>query len=198
MKFSQLAGHLEAYKQTKTTIDTLRLCNRFGKGKHAKVTKLPIELVEMIEQEILHESRDVAFKRWDRTLKCAEGVCGIEDHLGVDDVDGEIETFVRAVGMKLIERRTDIDVSCVTKNLEKFLKGEFHCDCSAHQAFRKEINTAKAFNWECMAYIHAVDSPDAPLYRAMRGEFLGGPENLLKVNINILRCIPCETILIAR
>lgn len=47
------------------TIQTLRLCNQFGQGEDARITKLPKELIAFIEEELLaihrqeEESRSV-------------------------------------------------------------------------------------------------------------------------------------------
>jgi len=37
-----LTTHLSAQFEVQAAFDTLRLCNRYGKGDHATVTKLPV------------------------------------------------------------------------------------------------------------------------------------------------------------
>ena len=65
------------------TIQTLRLCNQFGQGEDARITKLPKELIAFIEEELLaihrqeEESRNVG---WAQTYRCFEGSCRPSQH----------------------------------------------------------------------------------------------------------------------
>ncbi|GAB7343453.1 hypothetical protein MBLNU457_1477t1 [Dothideomycetes sp. NU457] len=157
----QLIGHLEAHKKMKATIDTLRLCNRFGKGPNAKVTKLPVELVEMIEQEILREPRATAARAWERRHACIEQRCQPLDHfhyfelkefarivMGIsapwdDEPDcqpSEPESDFDFDGSEFgSQPDTDVKSLHLKENMKLYLKGEFQCDCNAHQEFRKKL-----------------------------------------------------------
>lgn len=57
VKIEQLGAHLEAYTSLQTTLNALRLCNRFGSGTQATITKLPIELVQQIERHMIEEKQ---------------------------------------------------------------------------------------------------------------------------------------------
>jgi hypothetical protein len=49
----QLLSRVDAFESAQPDIRTLRLCNRFGKGKNAYVAKLPKEIIDMIERQLL-------------------------------------------------------------------------------------------------------------------------------------------------
>ena len=69
-----LGAHLQAYitlhEAKKGTINTLRLCHRFGKGPDATITRLPAELVLQIEGYLMEDERKVHSKKWASDLKC--------------------------------------------------------------------------------------------------------------------------------
>jgi hypothetical protein len=49
----KLLSHVDAFESAQPDARTLRLCNRFGKGKNAYVAKLPKEIIDMIERQLL-------------------------------------------------------------------------------------------------------------------------------------------------
>lgn len=52
-----LGAHLEAYVNLQPTINTLRMCHRFGKGEQAAITRLPVELLSEVEDLLMGEER---------------------------------------------------------------------------------------------------------------------------------------------
>lgn len=82
-----LGLHLEAYEKTLPTFNALRLCQRFGKGPDAHITRLPNELLKAIEDLIFEEylSRWPEDKgAWETNFLHFERRCEPLDHL-VDD-----------------------------------------------------------------------------------------------------------------
>ncbi|KAI4723420.1 hypothetical protein E4T48_00304 [Aureobasidium sp. EXF-10727] len=80
-----LLRNLDAFRKAIPTIHTLRLCNRFGKGERAGITKLPKELIGFIEDELLvwHRRQEKCFGQgWARKYCCFEGSCRPKEHLG--------------------------------------------------------------------------------------------------------------------
>ena len=88
---AQLGAHLEAYVEMKPAIDTLRLCNRFGRGQEAYITKLPQELISMIELELVRKLRIHYYhSHWGDELCCLEQDCELYDHFSQEEIE-EIE-----------------------------------------------------------------------------------------------------------
>ncbi|SMY19267.1 unnamed protein product [Zymoseptoria tritici ST99CH_1A5] len=83
---ARLGAHLEAYAETtlRSTIDTLRLCNRFGQGDEG-ITTLPNELVEHVEQYLMEDERADQRQLWEWEQACGEGRCEPIEHAD-DDV----------------------------------------------------------------------------------------------------------------
>jgi hypothetical protein len=80
--------HLDAFRKAIPTIHTLRLCNQFGRDDHAGITKLPKELIEIIEKELfasLCKKETRAADGWAKKYACFEGTCRTRDHIGKSD-----------------------------------------------------------------------------------------------------------------
>lgn len=82
---ADLGAHLEAYVDALPTLTTLRLCNRYGKGDRVFISKLPIELVKLVEHHLVQPIRERHCVCWRRDLKCFELKCDMLDHLSFDD-----------------------------------------------------------------------------------------------------------------
>lgn len=82
-----LGANLSAYINTKPAITALRLCNRFGKGDRAFITKLPIEVMSEIEALVIQDARDEEREDWENELRCFEWNCDDLDHLSDDEKD---------------------------------------------------------------------------------------------------------------
>lgn len=76
-----LGAHLQAYVELQPTIQALRLCNRYGQGFRAAVTKLPIELVKEIEGHLIIDERKKQRKNWATDFRCFQGLCKPLEHL---------------------------------------------------------------------------------------------------------------------
>lgn len=76
-----LGAHLQAYVELQPTINTLRLCNRFGQGPQAAITRLPVELVAEIEGYLMDNERAKQLDNWSKDFKCFQGLCKPIDHL---------------------------------------------------------------------------------------------------------------------
>lgn len=78
-----LAAHLDAYKSLhEREIKSLRLCHRFGQGEKAAVTRLPVELVALIEDYLMQDARQEALDyNYEQAFRCWEGKCQPREHL---------------------------------------------------------------------------------------------------------------------
>ncbi|KAH0274306.1 hypothetical protein KCU91_g5350, partial [Aureobasidium melanogenum] len=79
-----LLNNLDAYRKAIPIIHTLRLCSQFGKGDSVFITRLPKELISLIEEELLilqrrHEKR--SGHSWIKKYCCFEGSCRPSDHM---------------------------------------------------------------------------------------------------------------------
>lgn len=79
-----LGAHFEAYVNLKPTFHTLRLCNRFGKSPKAAVSRLPAELINIIEKFMATGERTKQLDLWKRDFKCWENDCKIIDHFSTE------------------------------------------------------------------------------------------------------------------
>lgn len=80
-----LGAHLEAYVNMQPTLQMIRLCNRFGQGD-CGISRLPIELVEQVEQYLLEQEREKQRFAWAQDMACSEKSCEILDHFSPDEV----------------------------------------------------------------------------------------------------------------
>ena len=80
VQVDELGAHLEAYITLQPTLTAVRLCNRFGRGRLAAITKLPIELVSYIESFLVEEERAKHLKTWSSRFKCWKCTCRPTDH----------------------------------------------------------------------------------------------------------------------
>jgi hypothetical protein len=79
-----LLCNLDAFCKAIPVIHTLRLCNQFGKDEDAGITKLPKELIEFIEEELLVSLRQEETRvghEWAKKFRCFEGTCLPRDHI---------------------------------------------------------------------------------------------------------------------
>lgn len=76
----QLGPAFEAYATTYPKRHMLRLCNRFGKGNHVAINRLPAELLQHIESCIMQDARAAANIKWEEPSRCFEDRCDITDH----------------------------------------------------------------------------------------------------------------------
>ena len=86
VKVEVLGAHLEAYLETLPNINALRLCNCFGTGPEAHISKLPIELLTHIEAEIIEPVRQTRLSAWSQNFKCFEQTCTWRDHYDLESV----------------------------------------------------------------------------------------------------------------
>lgn len=77
----QLGAHLQTYVEMQPQVNALRLCNRFGKGPKAAITKLPVELVAEVEHHLVEHERKKHRKHWKKDFRCFEGLCKPIDHM---------------------------------------------------------------------------------------------------------------------
>lgn len=83
VKLMELLRSLHAFRKAAPAIHTLRLCNQSGKTENAGITKLPKELIGVIEAELLALHRQRKAKdplRWTRKYHCYERTCCANEH----------------------------------------------------------------------------------------------------------------------
>lgn len=76
-----LGANLSACNETRPIVDTLRLCNCFGQGDKAFITKLPIELLTAVGSCMVQPLRVQAADKWERDFRCFEERCHFAEHL---------------------------------------------------------------------------------------------------------------------
>ncbi|KAF7195747.1 hypothetical protein HII31_02882, partial [Pseudocercospora fuligena] len=91
----QLGAHLEAYDTVQPMINTLRLCNRFGRGDKAAITKLPVELVLRVEEYLMIEERVKLLNAWATDLRCWKGQCRPIEHMSNAQILKYYNAFLR-------------------------------------------------------------------------------------------------------
>lgn len=86
VKADELGAHLEAYSKCRPVIHMLRLCHRFGKGEKAFIRRLPLELLNLVEEELFEESRLQHYVEWAKDFRCYESRCSKKDHFSVQEL----------------------------------------------------------------------------------------------------------------
>ncbi|KAI7176989.1 hypothetical protein KC316_g17833 [Hortaea werneckii] len=81
-----LGAHLEAYVNLQPTINTLRMCHRFGKGDDVAITRLPVELLSEVEDILMAEERRKTRGEWEADFRCFQLHCDIRDHFDPDEL----------------------------------------------------------------------------------------------------------------
>lgn len=129
VKIEQLGAHLEAYTSLQTTLNALRLCNRFGSGTQATITKLPIELVQQIERHMIEEKQEELMPAWTRDFRCWQNVCQPIDHMKdveilefyneIQDAQSEVDDCGCCYTMKVAMRATDHVREFVAERLDE-------------------------------------------------------------------------------
>lgn len=100
----------------KSAIEALRACNRFGMGKKAFITRLPSEVVKLIEERMLYDTRSSAVEEWDTPFRCYEDRCTPSDqicsHMHEDLMDLAMERKIDRVYNQRAESGSDEDSDC--------------------------------------------------------------------------------------
>ena len=71
----ELGSHLETYNICRPLFQTLRLCHKYGKsvpitGKSAPITRLLVEVLKMIEDEIFETYVAELIPLWEQEYSC--------------------------------------------------------------------------------------------------------------------------------
>ena len=129
-----LGEHLEAYKKSLPTINTLRLCQRFGQGPGATITKLPVEILLAIEKIIFENTRSAIREDWVwPPTGWVHSFCHYEGRCEPSDHDTGENT-------PLYETAAD---DCRDEFCDKCKAGEtyhFECDVGCDDLVRTKIN----------------------------------------------------------
>lgn len=80
MRADLLGASLEAYANRRPVLNALRLCRRFGRGENVHITKLPQELVTVIEKFIAQDGREKTTDEWVTDFRCLEARCDLVEH----------------------------------------------------------------------------------------------------------------------
>ena len=105
-----LGAHLQAYADLQPVLTTLRLCNRFGKGDHAVVSQLPVELINTIEGYLIDNARFRLRQDWSESFMCWKNSCSPSDHLTSEArVDGYRSLFDGYEDLRLPSDATELD-----------------------------------------------------------------------------------------
>ena len=112
--------HLQSYSETKRVVDTLRLCNRFGKGNEAFVTRLPAGVLELVVHRVRWRDLESNIEKWSRGRRCCEDICHTLEHW---------------TGEELMEMHEEFGLlpDCDCENEEQFRECKMLCECLEDQ-----------------------------------------------------------------
>jgi hypothetical protein len=144
-----LGQSLEAYEKFLPVLTTLRLCHRFGRGPDVHVTKLPVEILAVVE-ELIFDSLRARATSWISLFEHFESRCEPVDHDGVDDYIWDMAD--EEASEEKCEACRDPESDCdICSDCEKIVKrcanvciaehGEWRYDDCAHecQLWEKKI-----------------------------------------------------------
>lgn len=83
----EACGHFEAYLYAKEVIETLELCNRFGQGSQAYITRVPAEVIQSIGGFVTGMEREEALDFCYQEEACWSGTCDSMDHFDSEDIE---------------------------------------------------------------------------------------------------------------
>ncbi|KAI7264953.1 hypothetical protein KC345_g8647 [Hortaea werneckii] len=177
-----LGAHLEAYVNLQPTINTLRMCHRFGKGDHAAITELPVELLNEVEEILMEEERRKRREEWETDFRCFQLHCDLRDHIDpseLDDLARQIEDDMRLDFAEekwmsgpefhdFVEERVD---ECVLENFldkthwERYRRWHDRVDATASSPMHISLNLQatyfeKQFGLAIWASDVSVDAPE--------------------------------------
>lgn len=137
-----LGAHLEAYVNLQPTINTLRMCHRFGKGDQAAITRLPVELLSEVEDILIEEERRKRREEWETDFRCFQLHCEPGDHYSLcelEDLTRDIERDVRrACGGKCLSQKDHNE--WVKEQLWDFMGEHFHdAHWNRHERWRDRV-----------------------------------------------------------
>ncbi|KAF2171755.1 hypothetical protein M409DRAFT_17990 [Zasmidium cellare ATCC 36951] len=78
--------NVEAFIKLQPIINALRLCHRFG-NSGAPITRLPVELLNNIEEVLLKAEREKQREQWQEDYQCFRQACSTLDHYTEEDID---------------------------------------------------------------------------------------------------------------
>ncbi|KAI6793218.1 hypothetical protein KC332_g12521 [Hortaea werneckii] len=93
VKVEVLGAHLEAYINLQPTINTLRMCHRFGKGNDVAITRLPVELLSEVEEYLVARERRKTRKAWNADFRCFQLKCQRKDHFTQSELDEVVQEY---------------------------------------------------------------------------------------------------------
>lgn len=87
VNFVDLVSHLSVYKSSYPAIRVLRACHRYGKGEHAYINRLPVEVIDMIIVEMLNTQHPAVTKEGYDMSECFEVRCKRESHYNASELE---------------------------------------------------------------------------------------------------------------
>lgn len=110
---AQLGVHLQVYLDTLPALNTIRACNRFGKGPRCHINKLPVELVQSIVHYHIMSIRKESLETWMSELRCYEGTCNLSDHHSREELFEVHEELVSERSCRCADRENPSDDNLV-------------------------------------------------------------------------------------
>ena len=81
-----LTANVKVHRDTKAALKTLRSCARPGTSFKTHLSKLPPELVAMIENYVVKPARSNVRRSLSRSYQCFQEKCEISDHIDLDSL----------------------------------------------------------------------------------------------------------------
>lgn len=82
-----LGARLAARYELRPIINTLRLCQRFGKGVNAHINRLPNEIIDTIEKHLFPGIEEELEEEWRQKYSCVVDECVPTDHCDPDEAE---------------------------------------------------------------------------------------------------------------
>ncbi|KAK3650346.1 hypothetical protein LTR56_006322 [Elasticomyces elasticus] len=164
VKPDQLLTHLAAYKRTLPALQAIRLAHRFGTGPQVHITKLPVEMLLLIEDFVIEAQR----QRWDpyieSELDCFESKCEPRHHwVEEDDLwdyagpltqcqPCEEEVTKGSYSHKNCDTRCTKDTAEPCETCSDGGMGAENCERNCHAKWEDSVNRVaqeSEYNYEC-------------------------------------------------
>ncbi|KAF2806201.1 uncharacterized protein BDZ99DRAFT_91948 [Mytilinidion resinicola] len=180
---ARLGPHLEAYMEAKPAMDALRLCHRFGTGQKAYITKLPMELIAMIENELQKASRKSKAKCWKEDYLCFQDCCTLEDHFSDEETEELYDICRSELGLARHRSECDGGKTCKCKEGGDSLDSEYDdfsddeavgdmvVDMMIESGTRYEVHFERCRLWQKRTNKNCSSGPFEKVQQVLKSDF---------------------------
>ena len=82
-----LGANLQTYLGLLPILNRLRLCHRYGQGPDVAINRLPVEIIDQIEEHLVRDARSHYLTEWEKDAQCFQYTCQAHCHFTEEELD---------------------------------------------------------------------------------------------------------------